>query len=100
VITILIEDINDFTMLYSSVNFATGLIVTGYFIYPDLSAGNVFTFTELGDGVYGIRLIPTNLNSLVLKESDLMQKYGLVLKENGIVKRFSIVSFSVKGSEI
>lgn len=94
--TVLIEDIKDFTLLYKAVNFMTGLTVTGYFIFPDLHKSDPFNFIELGDGIYA----SAKLELSNMEQSDLMQKYGLVIKENGTVKRFEIFSFSVKGSEI
>jgi len=94
--TILIEDIKDFTLLYKAINFAVGLTVTGYFIYPNTQKSDVFNFVELGDGIYAAAA----LKLLQVDSGDLMQKYGLVIKENGIVKKFEIFSFSVKGSEI
>jgi len=101
--TILIEDIKDFHLFYQASGFVEGLIVTGYFIYPDLHKGNVFTFVEIGDGIYGVVLTPDNLDPLVAEKPtliDLMKKYGLVLKENGVAKKFQAFGFSAKGSEI
>ena len=83
--TILIENKKEFRLFYSAVKFKTGKTVTGYFIYPNLTKSDVFTFDELGDGVYTVTIThkkQTNSN---------MDKYGLVIKENGSVKRIEIV---------
>lgn len=74
-----------FRLLYSAVDFTIGLTVTGYFIYPDKVKSSVFTFDDLGDGVYAIEITGTR------ESRQNTEKYGLVIKENGVVKKFEII---------
>lgn len=87
--TIIIDNKTEFYLLYSAVGFTEGLTVTGYFIYPPPSAvpakSDVFTFDEVGDGIYSA-VITHN------KQTDSnMEKHGLVIKEDGVVKVFEII---------
>ena len=82
---ILIDNKTEFRLLYSAAKFRTEKTVTGYFIYPDFSKSDVFTFDDLGDGVYSV-IIPHNKQT-----NSNMDKYGLVIKENGTVKKVEIV---------
>lgn len=69
-------------IFYSSAQFTVGLTITGYFILPDDEATktDIFTFIELADGVYYLDYTYT-----------LKGKYGLVVKENGVVKSFETI---------
>lgn len=83
--TILIDNKKEFRLLYSAVKFKAGKTVTGYFIYPNLAKSDVFTFDDIGDGVYAVTITHK-------KQTDSnMDKYGLVIKENGVVKQIEIV---------
>jgi len=84
-ITILINNKKDIQLLYSARNFVTGLIVTGYFIYPDFQKSDVFTFDELGDGIYSVEIVHNR------RTDSNTEKYGIVVKENGVVKKFEII---------
>lgn len=87
-ISILIAN-DKFRLFYSTVNFVVGKTITGYLIYPNTEKSDVFTFDELGDGIYSvIATITKKTNPDRFKE-----KYGLVIKENGVVKYFEILGF-------
>ena len=74
-----------FHLFYSSVNFTEGLVVSCYFIYPDLVKSEVFTFNDLGDGIYAAEITQ-------VRKPDLnTEKYGIVVKEDGVVKKFDLV---------
>ena len=77
-----------FQLLYSATGFAEGLTVTGYLILPDLTKSAVVAFEELGDGIY-VGLMPFTKVRNRKKE-----RLGLVVKENGIVKKFEIVDLN------
>lgn len=83
--TVLINNEETYHLLYSSQKFVDGLTVTGYFIYPDMSKSDIFTFDPLGDGIYYVKLPHTRKTSLNV------EKYGLVVKEDGVVKKFEMV---------
>ena len=83
--SIILNNETEFRLLYSGREFKDDLIVTGYFIYSDLSKSDVFTFDNLGDGIYAVEIKHTR--KLVSNH----EKYGLVLKENGIPKKFEII---------
>ncbi len=84
-VPIIIDNRKKFRLLYSAGEFKDGLVVTGYFIYPDLQKSNVFTFDAVGDGVYSTEITHN-------KQTDSnMEKYGLVIKEDGVVKKFEII---------
>ena len=76
---------DEYVLLYNSVKFKTGLTVTGYIIYPDLSKSAVYTFDELGDGIYNA-VIPFEYDS-----GENISKYGVVVKENGKTKQFRLL---------
>jgi len=85
VTTIIIDNKTKFHLLYSAEEFKAGIVVTGYFIYPNLQKSPVFTFESLDDGIYSVEIThnkQTNSN---------MEKYGLVIKEDGVVKKFEII---------
>lgn len=83
--SIIINNEPDFHLLYSAEDFKEGLIVTGYFIYPNLQKSDIFTFDSKGDGIYSVTITHN-------KQTDSnMEKYGLVVKENGVVKKFEII---------
>ena len=84
-ISILRDNKDNFQLLYSSIQFATGLTVTGYLIYPDLTKSDPFTFNEEGDGIYSITITHSR------KTNTNIEKYGLVIKEDGVVKKFEII---------
>jgi len=75
-----------FQLFYASKGFQEGLIVTGYFIYSDLTKSDVQTFEELGDGIYSV-FFP-----YVQKSNKKIERYGVVVKENGVTKLFEIVN--------
>ncbi len=75
-----------FQVFYQSLNFQEGLTVTGYLIYSDLSKSDVQTFEELGDGIYSV-LFPYTQRS-----NKRIERYGLVMKENGVTRLFEIVN--------
>ena len=76
-------------LMYSSVNFVEGLTVTGYLIYPDLTKSSVVTFDELGDGIYW-GCLPNKH-----KANKPVVRYGVVIKENGVITKFDFLSISV-----
>lgn len=84
-IVIHIRGADSFQLLYSSWKFKTGLTVTGYLIYPDLTKSPVMDFDELGDGVYAVAA-PYEKKT---QEHD--EKYGVVIKENGETMSFGFV---------
>lgn len=84
-LSVVLNNRKKFPLFYSAKNFQTGLTVTGYFIYPDLQKSSPFTFSELGDGIYGIEII-NNRNNEANTE-----KYGVVIKENGEIRKFEII---------
>ena len=75
-----------FQVFYQSLNFQEGLTVTGYVIYPDLTKSDVLEFDELGDGIY------SGLFPFEKKSNDRIEKYGTVMKENGVTKLFEIIN--------
>lgn len=84
-ISVILNNETEFHLLYSAEGFIKGLTVTGYFIYPNMQKSDVFTFDELGDGIYAV--VINHTRELVSNT----EKYGLVLKEDGIVKKFEII---------
>lgn len=84
-LTIVLNNGKKFHLLYSAEKFETGLTVTGYFIYPDLEKSDVFTFDEQGDGIYSV--VIENSKEKILNT----EKYGIVVKENGKVKKFEVI---------
>lgn len=77
-----------FQIFYSSAGFRVGLTVTGYVIYPDMSKSDVLEFDEIGDGIY------SGLFPFEKKSNKLVERYGLVMKENGVTKLFEIVNLT------
>lgn len=75
----------NFQLLYSSTEYAEGLTVTGYLILPDLTKSVVVTFEELGDGIYA------GLMPFIKVRNRRKERLGLVIKENGVVKKFDII---------
>ena len=75
-----------FQLFYASKDFQEGLIVTGYLIYSDLTKSDVQTSEELGDGIYSV-LFP-----YIQKSNKRIERYGLVMKENGVTKLFEIIN--------
>jgi hypothetical protein len=74
-----------FRLFYSSKGFVEGLTVTGYFIYPNLTKSDVFTFDDQGDGIYTAEIDYT-------KETTLnREKWELVVKEDGVVRKSETV---------
>ncbi|MCK4789704.1 MAG: hypothetical protein KAV87_38545, partial [Desulfobacteraceae bacterium] len=67
-------------------NFQEGLTITGYVIYPDMTKSDVLEFDELGDGIY------SGMFPFVKKSNNQIERYGLVMKENGVTKLFDIVN--------
>lgn len=76
---------NVFQVFYASAGFKERLTVTGYVIYPDLTKSDVLEFDELGDGVY------SGLFPFEKKSNNRIEKYGIVMKENGVTKLFEII---------
>lgn len=74
-----------FQLLYASRGFHESLDVTGYLIYPNTSKSNTETATEIGDGVYSLSF------PYVRQTLEWEDKYGIVVKENGIVRLFGII---------
>ncbi len=77
---------NTIQLFYAARNFQVGLTVTGYLIYSDLTKSDVQTFEELGDGIYSVFFPYTQ------KSNKIVERYGLVVKENGATKLFEIVN--------
>jgi len=77
---------NVFQVFYASKGFQEGLTVTGYVIYPDMTKSNILEFEELGDGIY------SGLFPFEKKSNNLIERYGMVMKENGVTKLFEIVN--------
>lgn len=77
---------NVFQIFYAAVDFQEGLTVTGYVIYPDLTKSDVLEFEELGDGIY------SGLFPFEKKSNKRIERYGLVMKENGMTKLFEIIN--------
>ena len=75
-----------FQIFYASASFREGLTVTGYVIYSDMTKSDVLEFNELGDGIY------SGLFPFEKKSNNLIERYGLVMKENGVTKLFEIVN--------
>lgn len=76
---------SSFNLLYSSQGFVTGLTVTGYLIYPDVTKSGVVSFDEIGDGIYSASF------SYQQKIPEHTEKYGIVVKENGDIKYFGFI---------
>ena len=76
---------NVFQIFYASVGFQEGLTITGYVIYPDLTKSDVLEFDELGDGIY------SGLFPFEKKSNNRIEKYGVVMKEDGVTKLFEII---------
>lgn len=74
-----------FQLLYSALGFVAGLAVTGYLIYPDRTKSDVVVFEDLGDGIYAGDF------PYIRKTAELDEKYGVVIKENGVVKHFELI---------
>jgi len=72
-------------MLYSTVGFCTGISVTGYLIFPNRTRSAEVTFVDLGDGIYAGDF-PYQRQTNCLYE-----KYGVVIKENGVPRFFGTV---------
>lgn len=79
---------NVFQIFYAAASFQEGLTITGYVIYPDITKSDVLEFEELGDGIY------SGLFPFVKKSNNRIEKYGLVMKENGVTKLFEIVNLT------
>jgi len=75
-----------FQIFYVSKGFQEDLTVTGYLIYSDLTKSDVQTFEELGDGIYSM-LFP-----YIQRSNKRTERYGLVVKENGVTKLFDIIN--------
>lgn len=76
---------NVFQVFYASTSFQEELTITGYVIYPDMTKSDVLEFDELGDGVY------SGLFPFEKKSNKRIEKYGLVMKEDGVTKLFEII---------
>jgi len=75
-----------FQIFYASAGFLAGLAVTGYVIYSDMTKSDILEFEELGDGIY------SGLFPFEKKSNKLIERYGVVMKENGVTKLFEIVN--------
>ena len=84
-ITVILNNKKNFHLFYSAEKFATGKTVTGYFIYPNLEKSDDFLFDDLGDGIYSAEII-NNRTGISSRE-----KYGIVVKEDGEVKKFEMI---------
>jgi len=76
---------NTFQLLYASSGYTEGLTVTGYLILPDLTKSVVVDFEDLDDGIYA------GLMPFTKVRNRRKERLGLVIKENGVVKKFEIV---------
>ena len=76
---------NVFQIFYASVSFQEGLTITGYVIYPDMTKSEPLEFDELGDGIY------SGLFPFEKKSNNRIEKYGIVMKEDGVTKLFEII---------
>lgn len=74
-----------FQLLYASAGYVAELTVTGYLILPDLTKSVVVAFEELGDGIY------TGLMPFTKVRNRRKERLGLVIKEDGVVKKFEII---------
>uniref|UniRef100_A0A6M3JXG8 Uncharacterized protein n=1 Tax=viral metagenome TaxID=1070528 RepID=A0A6M3JXG8_9ZZZZ len=77
-----------FQIFYASAGFREGLTVTGYVIYQDMTKSDVVEFDELGDGIY------SGIFPFEKKSNNLIERYGLVMKENGVTKLFKIINLT------
>lgn len=77
-----------FQIFYASAGFKEDLIVTGYVIYSDMTKSPIVNFDELGDGIY------SGIFPFEKKSNNLIERYGLVMKENGVPKLFEIVNLT------
>lgn len=77
-----------FQLLYSSTGYTEGLTVTGYLILPDLTKSVVVEFEDLGDGIYA------GLMPFIKTRNRMKEKLGLVMKEDGVVKKFEIIDLT------
>ena len=87
-ISIIIDNEKNYWLLYSSTKFKAGKIVTGYFIYSNLIKSDIFNFVDLGDGIYSATVTHNQ------QTTSFIEKCGLVIKENGTVKKFELVQVS------
>ena len=76
---------NVFQIFYFAINLQEGLTITGYVIYPDMTKSDVLEFDELGDGIY------SGLFPFEKKSNNRIEKYGIVMKEDGATKLFEII---------
>lgn len=72
-------------LFYAATLFQEGLTVTGYAIYDDATKSAVVSFTDLDDGIY------TATMPIVQTNKSASEKYGVLVKENGIPKEFEIL---------
>ena len=73
-------------IFYQTCLFVEGVVVTGYLINPDTTTSLLQTFTEIGDGVYYLDVQIKRLDGF--QDVD---KFGLVVKENGVTKKFETI---------
>lgn len=73
-------------VFYQTTMFVEGIVVTGYLINPDKTTSLLHTFTEIGDGVYYLDLQIKRLEGF--QDVD---KFGIVIKENGVTKKFETI---------
>ena len=73
-------------IFYQSKGFIEGIVVTGYLINPDTTTSLLHTFTEIGDGIYYLDISIKRLEGF--QDVD---KFGIVIKENGITKKFETI---------
>lgn len=76
----------DDAILYQTLAFREGVDVSGYIIYPDMSKTVETSFTELGDGIYFLRICLQGREGFQDKD-----KFGIVIKENGAVTKFETI---------
>jgi len=77
-----------FQLFYASAGFLEGVEVTGYIIYPDMTKSDVLQLDELGDGIY------SGFFPFIKKSNKLIERYGIVMKENGATKLFKIINLT------
>ena len=72
-------------LFYTSTCFAEDVNVAGYAIYLDLQKSDEYAFDELGDGVY------TTIIPIRKAGNSSSEKFGFLIKENGVPKKFETV---------
>ncbi len=77
---------NNDAIFYQAVGFREEVAVTGFIIFPDMTKSLESSFTELGDGIYYLKVCLKGLKGY--KDMD---KFGVVIKENDVTKKFETI---------